>query len=264
MTQRWLLTDREDSLLQGISCEAQVMYMRVFRRYANFDTGLVTVTSGILKRVCEFIPDNGSKEQSRRVSDLTTHWVRARIAELERVQLIEKRPKQNKFDEPVFCCPLAVLGQVRPEKEPQRNRKEGTASEPPDVASDQDRGTAKEPQGGNRNIPGIPEDSEAIASGAIAPGADFKSMVWNHGAQYLGNRALIAKLIKTHGEANVFHAIAQAVTHNPADPKAYIHGILRVNGHGRPTAHQSAADKRAAINASYIDAGLAAAGIEVD
>ena len=132
--------------------------MRVFRRYMDFSTGRVTVTHGIMKRVCEYIPDNGSKEPARRVADMSTHWARARVAELERAGLITKEPKASKFEEPVFFCPVARLASLRPEKEPQGNRKDGTASARASQTDTYDSGTANEPQGRNRNIPGIQEE----------------------------------------------------------------------------------------------------------
>jgi len=175
MNQRWLLTEQEDDLLQGLSCEAQVIYMRVFRRYMDFDTGVVSVGHAQMKQVCEFIADNGSKERSVRVSDLTTHWARARVAELERSGLIEKIPKQNKFDRPFFRCLSAPMGSVRPEKEPQRNRKGGTASHLSVVAGASGEGTAKEPQGRNRNISGEPDKS--LSSKDLSACADSASAI---------------------------------------------------------------------------------------
>ena len=129
MSARWLITDAEDDKLQGLSCEAQVIYMRLFRRYADFDTGVVSITLGQVKRTVEFIPDWGSKEQPRRVADVSNHYARARIAELERAGLIEKLPKVERFDKPKYRCLYASTALIRPEKEPQRNRKERTASE---------------------------------------------------------------------------------------------------------------------------------------
>lgn len=129
MSARWLITDAEDDKLQGLSCEAQVIYMRLFRRYADFDTGVVSITLGQVKRTVEFIPDWGSKEQPRRVADVSNHYARARIAELERAGLVEKLPKVERFDAPKYRCLYASTALIRPEKEPQRNRKERTASE---------------------------------------------------------------------------------------------------------------------------------------
>jgi hypothetical protein len=173
MSSKWLITDEEDDRLQGISCEAQVMYMRGFRRYADYSTGVVNVTHGMLKRLVEFIPDDGCRNDQRRVVDITTNYVRARIAELERAGLIEKIAKKSRFETPSFCCLLAAIGSVRPDLEQQRNNKEGTTSVKPVFTLVKAEGTTKEQQGGNNKIPGIQvlqeEDKSSLSE---APASD--------------------------------------------------------------------------------------------
>jgi hypothetical protein len=89
-----------------------------------------------------------------------------------------------------------------------------------------------------------------IGTGASAPknanqqNQDPKTQIWNAGENMLGSRALVGKLVKAHGEANVLHAIAQTITAAPADPKAYINGILRGgNDKGRQTRNNGAAQR---------------------
>jgi hypothetical protein len=83
-------------------------------------------------------------------------------------------------------------------------------------------------------------NTEAKASGAEAPDVNPKTAIWNIGEQYLGSRSMIGKLVKRHGEAAVFHAIAETVNKNPADPKAYISGLLSAKPSGRPSGKPSA------------------------
>ena len=167
MSSRWLITDDEDAELQGTTAEAQVIYMRVIRRHMDFATGVSAVTYGQMKAVIEYIPDKGSQLPARRVKDISNHYIRARLAELERQGLIEPLDKQSRFDAPSFRCLLAPAGEVRVNQEPQRNRKDGTArgttSEPLDVARVSGEwaasGTANEPQGMNRKISGYPVEN---------------------------------------------------------------------------------------------------------
>lgn len=108
------------------------------------------------------------------------------------------------------------------------------------------------------------EDSEAIASGADAPAGDPKTAIWNLGEQYLGSRALVGKLVKQYGEAPVFHAIAQTATHGAADPAAYIHGLLRANGHGKSGAHrESESEQRGRFIRETIERGKRAVAEEL-
>lgn len=143
-------------MLQGRSCEAQVMYARGFRRYADFDTGRVQITHTLLKRLIEYLPDPGSQDTPRRAPEISTNRIRARISELERAGLIEQLPKQNRFDPPLFRCAAASLGQIRAQEEPQRNHKEGSTNENGGMTPNADNGATKEPQRGNHNIPGSP------------------------------------------------------------------------------------------------------------
>lgn len=155
-------------MLQGRSCEAQVMYTRGFRRYANFDTGRVQITHTLLKRLIEYLPDPGSQDTPRRAPEISTNRIRARIAELERAGLIEQMPKKSRFDPPLFRCIAASLGQVRLQEEPQRNHKEGSTKANGEAPPNTDEGTTKEPQEGNHNIPGSPGNTSPDGDASTA------------------------------------------------------------------------------------------------
>ena len=77
------------------------------------------------------------------------------------------------------------------------------------------------------------EDSVTNVTGASAPSRvqekDPKTAIWDAGSKLLGSRTYVGSLVKKHGEAAVFHAIAQTITHAPADPKAYVRGLLKPN-----------------------------------
>lgn len=131
----WLITSDEDDRLHGITTDAQVIYIRGLRKYMDFETGLAgekgsTITHQSLKRLIEYIPEWGSNAKNRTFKDVSTHYIRARLAELERAGLIEKLPKENKFEHLIFFLPLAKTGLIRLKKEPQRNRKGTRWGEP--------------------------------------------------------------------------------------------------------------------------------------
>jgi len=82
--------DAEDSALQGLSCDAQVLYLRGLRRYMDYRTGVVGIARRIdeacLRETIEFVPDRGSS--ARRRNDITRQFIRSRLDELRRVGLI--------------------------------------------------------------------------------------------------------------------------------------------------------------------------------
>ncbi|MBK5942737.1 hypothetical protein CCR79_02445 [Halorhodospira halophila] len=161
---RWLITDEEDQRLQGLTADAQVLYMRGFRRSMDFETGIAEIGLALLRQKIETIPDPKSRIQERRVESISNHYIRARIAELERAELIEKIPKEDRFGRPQYRCLAAPYAEVCPKSGPQENRKGRTASttagESADVVRLEDhwtaRGTANEPQGHNRKRSGGP------------------------------------------------------------------------------------------------------------
>lgn len=168
MSDLWRISDEEDRLLQGLSVDAQVIYMRVIRRYMCFTSGISQVTYGQMKCVLEYIPDPGSKLPARRVADISNDYIRARLAELERAGLIVAQPKRSRFEAPAFRCVLVPTAELRPEKEPQRNPKGGapggTPSEAPAMARVSEGATAdgapKEHQGRSPKISGIREEGK--------------------------------------------------------------------------------------------------------
>ncbi len=161
---RWLITDEEDQRLQGLTADAQVIYLRGIRRSMDYESGIAEIGLALMRQKLETIPDPKSRIHERRVDTLTNHYIRARLAELERAELIEKIPKQDRFGRPQYRCLAAPCGEVRPKFEPQENRKgrtaSTTASEGADVVRLEDhwtaKGAAKEPQGDNRKRSGGP------------------------------------------------------------------------------------------------------------
>lgn len=217
MSDRWLITDAEDEKLQGLTADAQVIYMRLFRRYMSFDTGRAEITLAQMKRAIEYIPDNGSNIHARRVSEITNDHVRARSAELERAGLIAKLPKKTRFDTPAYTCVLAFLGKVRLEKEPQGNPKRGTPRESQEenpttarlsVVSN-DAGTTREPQERNpktsdypdKETPtdvGVARTRQARLDTTVLP-ADLSAQVW---ADFLQHRKDKRSPVKTQTVVN--------------------------------------------------------------
>lgn len=135
--QSWKINSDEDDRLQGLSADSQIIYLRGLRRYMDFKTGIVgdsrnsSLTHQSLKRLIEFVPESKSRATPKRVNEnITTHYIRARLSELERAGLIERKEKENKFDSFVFFLPLASIGDDRLNFEPQMNRKGKSGFEP--------------------------------------------------------------------------------------------------------------------------------------
>lgn len=94
--------DEEDRLLQGLSPEAQVIYLRGIRRFADKDgvAGLERrINRASLCEVCSFDPDPCSK---RKPMKLTWDQAKHRVAELVRAGLIVERGRL------VFDLPYAA------------------------------------------------------------------------------------------------------------------------------------------------------------
>ncbi len=122
MRSQW--NDAEDGALQGLSAEAQVIYLRGFRRYMNYATGVAGGPARKLsyKALAELIsvdPDWGS--QRSRTDTPTVGRVRARVAELERAGLVVNHDSCRSKGL-VFKLPLADVGLVRSEKEQHREQ----------------------------------------------------------------------------------------------------------------------------------------------
>lgn len=117
MRSQW--NDAEDEALQGLTPEAQVIYLRGFRRYMDYRTGVAggPVRKLSYRAMAELIavdPDWGS--QRKRAETPTLGRVRARVAELERAGLVVNHGSSRSRGL-VFKLPLADAGLVRPEKE---------------------------------------------------------------------------------------------------------------------------------------------------
>ncbi len=94
--------EEEDAALQGLSLEAQIIYLRGIRRFAdrNGTAGIERrINRASLSEVCHFLP---SRRSPRQESKPTWEQVRCRLAELENAGLIVQ--KQNL----VFDLPLSV------------------------------------------------------------------------------------------------------------------------------------------------------------
>lgn len=185
MSSHWLISDAEDECMQGLTSDAQVIYMRVFRRYMNFATGVVDVSYGLMKRAIEHIPDRGSNVRARRVSDIDNNYIRARVAELERAGLVRRIDKPSRFDTPSFRCLVATVGEVRPKYEPHENHMGGTTlggtAETPGGATTYESGgtpgSTNEPPEMNHKIPGI-QGNAAPADDARAPESHVEWQDW--------------------------------------------------------------------------------------
>lgn len=130
MRSQW--NDDEDAALQGLTSEAQVIYLRGFRRYMDYRTGVAGGPARKLsyRALAELIavdPDWGS--QRRRAETPTLGRVRARVAELERAGLVVNHGSSRSRGL-VFKLPLADAGLVRPEKEQHREQHKEQHREP--------------------------------------------------------------------------------------------------------------------------------------
>lgn len=94
--------EEEDAALQGLSLEAQVIYLRGIRRFAD-KNGVAGIERRInrasLSEVCHFLPPRRSPRQE---SKPTWEQVRCRLNELEIAGLIVQKPNL------VFDLPLSV------------------------------------------------------------------------------------------------------------------------------------------------------------
>lgn len=130
MRSQW--NDAEDEALQGLTPEAQVIYLRGFRRYMDYRTGLAggRVRKLSYRALAELIavdPDWGS--QRKRAETPTLGRVRARVAELERAGLVVNH-ESSRSRGLVFKLPLADVGSVRPEKEQHKEQHREQHKEP--------------------------------------------------------------------------------------------------------------------------------------
>lgn len=95
----------ENAALQGLSLEAQLIYLRGIRFYADAN-GIAgekrRISERSLAEAVEFIPDRGSTSKPRYAKDMSRKYIRSKLDELERAGLIKNRGKL------VFECLLAA------------------------------------------------------------------------------------------------------------------------------------------------------------
>lgn len=246
--------EREDDAMHGLPHMAQLTYLRALRPYMDYATGIVGIKRGIsLKSISEMLHVE-SGQGRREYGDPSTKAVRYALDLLERAGLIEKKKADRQL---VFRLPLADMDSSVSEKWGRRGADVGqTKCGTPDTSNDADsaekygrRVADPNPEKwGTPPVSGIRDKTEGKPSDAGASRDDPKTAVWNLGERLLGSRAHVGKLIKQHGEPNVFHAIAQAAFHNPADARAYIVGMLTAKTKP-PPGRQSVADtNRAALD----------------
>lgn len=99
------LNSEEDYALQGLSLEAQIIYLRGIKRFAD-KNGIAgekhQISERFLAETIEFLPDRGSKLKPRYAKDITREYIRARLNELERARLIKSVGPM------AFSCALAT------------------------------------------------------------------------------------------------------------------------------------------------------------
>ena len=130
MRSQW--NDAEDAALQGLTPEAQVIYLRGFRRYMDYATGVAggharKLSYRALAELIAVDPDWGS--QRKRADTPSLGIVRARVAELERAGLVVNHGSSRSRGL-VFKLPLADVGLIRPEKEQHKEQHREQHKEP--------------------------------------------------------------------------------------------------------------------------------------
>lgn len=101
---------------------AQVMYLRVLRRRMDFDTCIVGITVRLsYMLIAEWLEERPAVRSNKPVVRLTVGEIRAVLAMLERVGLVERVLDKNNDVLPlVFKLPLARTGLIRPKYERQQ------------------------------------------------------------------------------------------------------------------------------------------------
>lgn len=105
----WVITDTEDNAIHGLPWLAQLIYLRVLRRFMDFETGIVGLERTIsLQSIAETL----AVDSNRGFAGIYPHKsaIRRSLGALERGGLIEKReyPRPGYL---VFFLPLAYLDQ---------------------------------------------------------------------------------------------------------------------------------------------------------
>lgn len=118
--------DAEDNALQGLTVEAQIIYLRLIRRRMNFATGISgheqRITELCMRQVIEYAKPWGSNQ--RPSPPPTRDYIRSRVEELERAGLIERISTPGRM---IFRCILASTDQCA-----QKRNARGTPEERPE------------------------------------------------------------------------------------------------------------------------------------
>lgn len=118
----WSWSDIEDAAMDYLPHRAQVMYLRVLRRRMDFDTCIVGISVRLsYMLIAEWLEERPAVRSNKPIVRLTVSEIRAVIAMLERVGLVERVLDKNNDVLPlVFKLPLARTGLVRPKYERQQ------------------------------------------------------------------------------------------------------------------------------------------------
>ncbi len=130
--------EEEDEALQGLPHLAQLLYLRVLRRYMDYRTGIVGRTRRIsyqmMKEVLEVERARGSTVQEA----ITVKAIRVALAQLEAAGLIVRLPRVKRFDPQAYLLVKANIdcdffedsesaGSICPQEEGQRKGKRARA-----------------------------------------------------------------------------------------------------------------------------------------
>ncbi|WP_114278880.1 hypothetical protein [Thioalbus denitrificans] len=285
--------DAEDMALQGLTTDAQVIYLRGLRRYMDYSTGIVgryrRISYRMLAELLEHLPDQHSSAKARRSTTITIDYLRARLRELQRAGLVNALAKQQ-WGHLVFSLPMAHTGSVRPNSEPQENTKVERQPERQEESSNIQRVSSAEhhqehqpPRGQSTTHPGSGStdrqtDPRAHAHEGQTIGAAIRFLADN-GVPHSwlirpDDRAVIGRLIEAGAQLEHFQlAVEKARVAKRGQPFGvfYLQPIvLELLGSGgnpnggrdaaRPRDRQSVADRAAEAGRRYLDEVEAGAG----
>lgn len=222
----------EDEALQGLPHATQVMYLRGIRKHVDYATGIVGV-----KRRISF----ASLEESLYVEPVqrrgetaapTKKQIRVMLDQLKRAGLIERMGADKPL---IFRLPLLsqdnsvqnLMGTSRA-RFGARNGAPTPSSESNEL--DQLKGTVKGTQKIN-NRAHIFSHTDTTYLGDESPDSGAQKSeptIWDVWRSLPGadSGALLGRMIKAHGEQRVAEAVAIVATKKPADPVAFLRGVL--------------------------------------
>lgn len=109
MNTQW--TEDEDDALQGLPHLAQLLYLRVLRRYVDYETGIVgrrrRISYQMMREVLEVRRPSRSPVAEERI---TTKSLRVAIDKLETAGLLRKLPKSDRRDPQEYMLIKAPVG----------------------------------------------------------------------------------------------------------------------------------------------------------